>query len=151
MAEISAKEYLRRLNLLTDKVLYAMEAEELTKDESTLLELKKQDNLEGDVFGDGKLYNYRSKSYANLKRKQNPIAGGHLDLIKTGRFINSFFLINPKAGSYLFGARDSKKKDLVGRYGIGIMGLNPKVFLKYQKDIILPRYVNRIKRYANIG
>lgn len=123
--------------------------EELIKEEKTLKVLKHQDFEEGDIYGDGKTYTYRSTNYANFKRTINPIAGGKVDLILTGAFVDSMYLLKPKTGRYLFGATDNKRSKLVEAYSINIMGLNQNVFDKFQKEIIAPRFVRKIKNVLN--
>lgn len=123
----------------------------MQREEQTLIRLKEQDNLEGDVFGDGKLYDYASKSYAKMKKVQNPLASGHLDLISTGSFLSKLKLNKPINGRYLFGSTDRKRTDLVAKYGIGIMSLNPNVSAKFQREIIAPRFIREIKKQARIG
>jgi len=124
----------------------------LVKDETTLKNLKEQDFLQGDIFGDGKSYaSYRSKGYENLKRAKNPIAGGKVDLIKTGAFVDAMRLGKGRNGRYLFNNTDSKRNILVEIYGSNIFGLNQNVFYKYQKEIVAPRFTRAIKLKANIG
>jgi hypothetical protein len=148
---ISPAEYQRRLKAVANiTVLRELVNEEFTKDEGTLLELKKQDYLEGDIYGNGTDVAYRSTNYEIFKSKLNPKAGGAVDLILTGDFISSFFLLKGRAGKYLFGAKDKKRNQLVNKYGIDIMGLNKQVFEKYQKEITAPRFIRRLKNYAKI-
>jgi len=124
----------------------------LIKDEATLKNLKEQDFLQGDIFGDGKTFaRYRSKGYENLKRAKNPIAGGKVDLIVTGAFVDAMQLGKGNNGRYLFRNTDSKRNILKEIYGENIFGLNQNVFFKYQKEIIAPRFVRAIKLKANIG
>jgi hypothetical protein len=126
-------------------------AEEVLKEEKKLKILKEQDFLEGDIYGDGKKYTYQSSSYSQLKRTMNPLAGGFVDLIFTGSFVESMYLLKPKQGRYLFGATDSKRSKLVEAYSVNIMGLNQNVFEKFQKDIIFPRFVRKLKQYAKVS
>lgn len=123
--------------------------EELIKEEKTLKLLKRQDFEEGDIYGNGKTYTYLSPKYENFKRTINPLAGGKVDLILTGAFVDSMYLLKPKQGRYLFGATDSKRSKLVEAYSINIMGLNQNVFDKFQKEIIAPRFVRKIKNLLN--
>lgn len=147
---ISAAEMGRRINALAKIiVLREMVNEELIKEEDTLRMLKEQDFLEGDIYGNGSLVNYAIEDYSKYKQNLNPLAGGFVDLIKTGAFIDSFKLNKPKENRYLFGATDPKKSILVGKYGIDIMGLNQEVFNKFQKEIIAPRIVRKIKDKLN--
>lgn len=123
--------------------------EELIKEEANLKLLKRQDFEEGDIFGDGKTYTYQSLAYSNFKKTVNPKAGGKVDLILTGAFVESMYLLKPKTGRYLFGATDNKRSKLIEAYSINIMGLNQNVFDKFQKEIIAPRFVRKIKNILN--
>jgi hypothetical protein len=126
--------------------------EELVKDEKTIKQLKEQDFLEGDIYGDDKtLVGYRSKNYELFKSSRNPKAGGAVDLILTGDFVDAMYLLKPKQGRYKFGNTDKKRNILKEMYGDNIFGLNQRVFEKYQKEIISPRFLRRIKTTANIG
>jgi len=147
----SAAEMLRRLKTVSRiTTLREMVYDELIKEEDTLIMLKEQDFLEGDIYGTGTKDTYAWKSYAEEKFKKNTRAGfGNVDLINTGAFIDSFKLNKPKANRYQFGATDPKRNTLVGMYGIDIMGLNQQVFEKFQIEIIKPRFVKKLKEIIN--
>jgi hypothetical protein len=81
----------------------------------------------------------------------NPKAGGAVDLIFTGAFVDAMYLLKPKNGKYMFGNSDKKRNILKEKYGENIFGLNQTVFEKYQKDIIAPRFIRAIKSYAKIS
>ena len=125
--------------------------EELIKEEKTLKILKEQDFLEGDVFGDGLTYTYVSEKYSEYKKTLNPKLGGKVDLIVTGDFVNAMKLNKGKQGKYLFGNTDKKRNILKQMYGDNIFGLNQNVFSKFQKDIIAPRFIRKIKVNAKIS
>jgi len=150
---ISAKEYQKRLSQVAKlPALQEIVNELLIKDEATIKQLKEQDFLQGDIFGDGKTFaTYRSKGYERSKRALNPIAGGKVDLIKTGSFVDAMRLNKPKGSRYLFGNTDSKRNILKDIYGENIFGLNQNVFNKYQKEIVAPRFISAIKLKANIA
>jgi hypothetical protein len=126
-----------------------MVAEELLKDESTLKQLKEQDFLEGDIYGNGTNLAYRSRDYELFKAGKNPLAGGAVDLILTGDFVDAMYLLRPKQGRYKFGNRDKKRNKLVQKYGDGIFSLNQNVFNKYLKDITAPRLKKNISKILN--
>jgi hypothetical protein len=148
---ISPAEYHRRLQKVRKiTTLRELVAEEVIKEEANLLELKKQDFEEGDIYGNGRTYTYQSQEYSDFKKTVNPLAKGKVDLILTGAFVNSMYLLKPKQGRYLFGAKDKKRNKLVEDYSINIMGLNQNVFEKFQRDIILPRFIRKLKQYAQI-
>lgn len=149
---MSPTEYQQRLQpLLNLSKLQEITSEEIIKEETNLKNLKEQDFLDGDIYGDDKtLLSYRSKGYEIFKSKLNPIAGGAVDLILSGRFVDAMFLLKPTNGKYLFGNLDSKKQVLTQKYGINIFGLNQKVFTKFQIDIIKPRFIRKLKESAKI-
>lgn len=124
----------------------------MVKEETAIKTLKEQDFLDGDIYGDGKtLMSYRSRNYEIFKSKLNPIAGGAVDLILTGKFVDAMYLLKPNNGRYLFGNTDSKKNILTQKYGANIFGLNQNVFTKFQIDIIKPRFIRKIKEQAKIS
>lgn len=125
-------------------------SEEIIKDEQTVKLLKEQDFIEGDIYGTGVDVAYRSPNYSILKERMNPKAGGAVDLIFTGQFVDAMYLLKPKNGKYKFGNTDRKRNILKEMYGENIFGLNQNVFEKYQKEIIRPRFVKRLKEYAKI-
>jgi hypothetical protein len=118
----------------------------LIKDESNLKELKKQDFLKGDIHGDNSLHKYGSLSYEAFKSEMNPIAGGSVDLILTGAFVESAYLLKPNQNKYLFGFTDGKSSALTKKYGTKIKGLNQGVFNKYQIDIVAPKFKRVLKK-----
>jgi len=130
-----------------------MTEELILKEESALKNLKEQDLLEGDIFSDGKSFaTYRSRSYGRLKLSMNPRANGKVDTIFTGKTVNSYFLLKPRGGRYRFGNSNRKVfENLKSIYNHGLDGLNQDVFNKFQKDIIAPRLIRKIKTTANIG
>jgi hypothetical protein len=127
--------------------------EELVKDETTLIELKKQDLIQGDIFSDGRSFaTYRSRSYGQLKKSMNPIAGGKVDLTLTGKTADSYYLLKPRGGRYRFGNSNmSVFRELKSMYNNSLDGLNQNVFNKYLNDITAPRLYRRIKVTAKIG
>lgn len=147
----SAAEMLRRLKSVSRiTTLRDMVYDEMIKEEHTLIMLKEQDFLEGDIYGTGVKDTYASKTYAEEKFRQNSRAGkGNVDLIHTGAFIDSFKLNKPKQNQYTFGATDSKTPKIKAMFGNDIMGLNQEVFNKFQLEIIKPRFVRKLKDIIN--
>lgn len=149
---ISAKEYLRRVQSISSPArLEDLANEVIIKAESEIKGLKEQDFLEGDIYGDGTKRSYRSVGYELFKERLNPLAGGAVDLILTGRFVNSMFIDKPNKNIYHFGNNDSKRDMLTNKYGTGIFGLNQGVFNKFQLEILAPRYIRMIKETAKIN
>jgi hypothetical protein len=110
-----------------------------------LIDLKEAEFKKGDRPSGKPLGKYRSKTYAALKQRMNPLAHGDVDLILTGSFINSAFITKPTEGTYLFGFRDSKTNSLIERYGTDIKGLNQETFNGFQNNVIKPVLVEKIK------
>jgi hypothetical protein len=150
---ISAKEYQKRLApILKLSAIQELVQEELVKSETILKDLKENEFLRGERPDGSPIGRYRSPAYSMFKQRMNPLASGDVDLILTGKFINSFFVLKtPTKDGRLFGARDSKRTSLVEKYGSDIMGLNQQVFTKFEKDIIIPRFVYKIKNRFRIG
>ena len=150
MAKVSAAEMLRRLQTLKKKNLQNIVKELLIKDEETIIILKEQDYLEGDIYGDGvTLRRYRSVNYELFKSRKNPLAGGAVDLIDTGEFVNAMQLVKTKYNKYIFKNNNLKSKLLEDKYGKDIFGLNQSVFDKYQNDIIRPRFIKELQKILN--
>jgi len=149
---ISPKEYQKRLmSVMKITTLRELVSELVLKDESTIKNLKEQDFKEGDIFGTGETATYRSRNYSIFKSRLNPSAGGKVDLIVTGDFVDAMYLLKPKQGRYMFGNTDKKRNILKEMYGDNIFGLNQKVFEKYQKEILAPRLRTSIKKFAKIS
>lgn len=128
-----------------------MTSELILKEENAVKQLKEADFLEGDIYGNGTLVRYRSKNYEIFKARKNPTAGGAVDLIVTGQFVDAMYLLKPRGNKYRFGNTDKKRNILKEMYGDNIFGLNQAVFEKFQKEIIAPRLIRKIKTTANIG
>ncbi len=151
MGIISAAQYQKRLQSVKKiTVLRELVNEEIIKEESNLKLLKEQDFLQGDIFGDGTTFRYRSLDYERYKQAKNPIAGGKVDLINTGAFVDAMYLLKPKQNKYLFGNKDTKRNILKEIYGDNIFGLNQKVFDKFQTEVIKPRFIRAIILKANL-
>jgi hypothetical protein len=155
MAGISAREYQARLApLLKLSAIEDLVGEEMVKQEGRLLELKREEFTLGVRPTGSPIGYYRNKAYENRKRRLNPLARGRVDLMLTGAFIDSFYLLRPstqkKTGS-LFGARDKKRNSLVEKYGKDIMSLNEDVLVKLSRDIVIPRLRRTIKQRFRIG
>lgn len=125
------------------------QAELILKHENEIKLIKEQDFLEGDIYGDGTLVSYRSKNYELFKARKNPLAGGAVDLIDTGDFVNAMYLLKPKGNRYMFGNKDKKRKLLTEKYGNKIFGLNQDAFNKFQKEILAPKFRKIIQKQIN--
>lgn len=82
----------------------------------------------------------------------NPRANGKVDLFLTGKTADSYYLLKPRGGRYRLGNSNRKIFDkLKSIYNDSLDGFNQAVFEKFQKDIIAPRLIRKIKTTANIG
>lgn len=82
-------------------------------------QLERGEDRDGD-----RLRQYRSEEYAFEKQRMNPLPGfGNPDLKLTGSFHDKFFLSVSK-NTLLISSRDSKRDELVAKYGEQIFGLN---------------------------
>lgn len=149
---ISVAEYQRRLApLLKRSAVKELLLNELIKEESNLIYLKEQEFKHGVLPDDKPIGYYRNTKYEKRKRRMNPSAGGRVDLIFSGAFIDSFYLLKKPKNGVLFGASDKKRNALVSKYTINIMGLNKQVFNKVEREVIFPRFVRTIKQRFRIG
>jgi hypothetical protein len=119
---------------------------EVIKNEKDLVQYKKGDLLDGDIYGTGAKRNYAWKDYEDEKRLLNPQAEGNVDLILTGRFIDSFYLLYSTDGKYLFDATNPKKEKLITQYGKGIMSMNQKKFNRFLESYVKEDFVKEIKK-----
>ena len=146
----SAKEMLNRLKSVSKiTTLREMVYEHIKANEDKLRDLKYDEYEQGDIFSNHTTLRYKWDWYGNYKYEINPRAMGNVDLIYTGSFIDSFKINKPNKNAYLFGATDSKRNELVGRYGIDIMGLNQDTFNSFQKDIIAPLFIQDLQKIIN--
>lgn len=148
----SAKQLLQKIQAISLSRLHSIAKEEIIKEESNLSRIK-QDEFERGQRPDGSLIgHYRSPLYAIAKQKKNPFAGGNVDLIDTGSFVESAYLRNPKEGIFTFGFTDSKANDLLNKYDSGengqqsITNISQKSFNKFQQEIIKPRFKIKLSR-----
>lgn len=125
--------------------------EGIIENESKLIAIKRAEYEKGNIYSNGKAaysegssYEANQKAgydtYAPFKYNKNPLAGGAVDLILEGDFINSF-LLKEKGKGYIFDATDRKKIKLMNQYNKGnrdIFNLSQKAFndflIKYVKD-----------------
>lgn len=93
--------------------------------------------------------NYRDEDYKIMKYFRNPNAGGQVDLILTGRWSRSLILQPRTKSKFLFYAPLDQEYDLVGRYGLDILGVNQEWFDKRQRDIYRYVLIQDIKKILN--
>lgn len=109
----------------TEKELLAV----VIKNQGYLVNLNKEQLLNGINAKGGSLGRYQSKSYAKYKKKLNP--KGVVDLKLTGAFHSSIFVKNSK-WPLVIDAHDVKTPRLLAKYknALGVTPENEKRFLK---------------------
>lgn len=149
---ISAAEYQRRLLKVAQiAVLQNLMEQEIIKEAFNVVGLKEQDLLKGDIYGDGTLIPYKSESYAVLKESMNPLAGGAVDLMFTGAFLDAMIVKRISDNKYYFVSSDMKSPELTQEYGEGIFGLNQEKFDEFQVNVLAPKFIISLKQIGNIG
>lgn len=149
---ISAAEYQRRLKTVNKiTVLRDLANKVIMEEEVAIGEMKKQDFLHGDIYGNDIRIGYQSAAYAAFKSSLNPLAGGAVDLILTGNFVDAMLIKKPIQNRYSFFSTDWKNDILARKYGKEIFGLNQDKFDQFQINILAPKFIQSIKETAGIA
>ena len=109
--------------------------ETIRKNSKRVLDMNKEQLLQGEDSKGEMLMPYRSVAYADMKLTYNSL--GVTDLKLEGSFHNGFFLNADNFPFYIF-SRDEKTRKLVGKYGIDIFGLDENNLHTLAEDIVLP-------------
>ena len=125
-------------------------AEIVLSDQKRLKE-EKINEWEQGIRPDGdKIGTYRDAEYAIFKDSINPIANGYVDLLLTRQTANSLFVHRAnQPREFLFGMNDIY--NLVGEYGLDILGLNQETFEKRQADIYRYTFIYILKKDYKIA
>lgn len=99
-----------------------------------LLDLKRNEFKRGKRPDGSIIGTYRSLSYRRKKQSQNPMAGGFVDLFRTGAFSRGLFIQKLSSRKYNFFSTDKKAPELFAKYGKGTQGLNGDTFLQRQRE-----------------
>ena len=127
-----------------------MTKEIVLSDNASLKDRKIDEFTKGERPDGKKIGKYKDAEYAFFKQAINPMANGYVDLMLSRSFVGKMYVRPFTKGSYLFDSTDYKTGNLVGKYGLDIMGLNQDWFEKRQKDVYTFVLVNRIRKYAKI-
>lgn len=149
--KMSPAEYQRRLQPLLNLQTVQKIVEEITLSDQKPLKNEKINEWEQGLRPDGnRIGFYRDPEYAIFKEQINPRADGTVDLLLSRQTASTLFVSKGnKNGSFIFGMNDTH--NLIGRYGIDILGLNQEWFNKRQNDIYRLTLVFDIKRKFRIG
>jgi hypothetical protein len=147
---MSPAEYLRRMQpLLNQSKLEQIVSEIVLSDNRNLKEAKVNEWEQGLRPDGDKIGVYRSAEYAIFKDQINPRADGYVDLLLTRQTANTLFVQSLRNRKYLFGMKDYH--NLIGRYGLDILGLNQETFEKRQADIYRYTLIYIIKKDYRIA
>lgn len=148
---ISPAEYHRRLQKIRNlSVIQEVTKEIVLSDKETLKQRKIDEFTKGERPDGRRIGKYKDAEYAFFKQAINPGANGYVDLMLSRSFVGKMYVKPFTKGSFLFDSRDEKTGNLIGKYGIDIMGLNQEWFEKRQKEIYRFVLVNKLKRHAKI-
>lgn len=124
----------------------------ILSDQETLKKEKINEFEKGLRPDNNRIGGYQSGEYANLKNQMNPFAGfGNVDLIYSGSFVSKLFVRPYYSRAFLFNSSDSKTGNLIGKYGLDIMGINKEWFDKRQSEIyrlVLQQQIKQIYKIA---
>lgn len=121
---------------------------EIVQNENNLIAIKKDEYRDGNIYSNGERRSYAWEEYEDEKRLMNPRAGGAVDLIYTGSFINAFE-ITEKGEGYIFKSNDGKSDLLSEKYNnskSSIFDLNQNVFDKFLNEYVKKDFVKEIKK-----
>lgn len=98
------------------------------------LKEQKIDEFEHGLRPDGNIIGtYRDPDYKDAKYYLNPTARGNVDLMFSRQTVRTLFVKKSRPSAFIFDWND--KYNLVGRYGLDILGINPEWFEKRQMEI----------------
>ena len=107
---------------------------------------RKRDELKAGVKPDGgDIGTYRSQSYSLFKQSRNPFAGGKVDLILTGAYERAIKVLSLGNSKFTLRSSDSKRDDLIAKYGIENEGINETIWNKLQKFDYAPQLFKNIR------
>ena len=116
----------------------------ITKDKKILD--RKRDELKAGVKPDGgDIGDYQSDSYSVFKQSINPFAGGKVDLILTGAYERAIKVLSLGSSKFTLRSSDSKRDDLIAKYGVENEGINEEIWNKLQKFDYAPELFNKIR------
>lgn len=124
--------------------------EAIVMSDERIIKEKKLNEFEYGLRPNGSIIgNYRDEEYKIMKYFRNPNAGGQVDLILTGRWSQSLKLKPYYKSAFLFDAPLEQEYNLVGRYGLDILGINQDWFEQRQRDIYRYVLIQDIKKILN--
>lgn len=130
------------LNAIIDKIVLSDRQLKILKEQ----EFEKGERPNGSIIG-----TYKSKSYELYKASLNPEAGGVVDLMLTGSFVDEMYVSKGrKVGHYIFKSNDEKSNALQKKYGKDIMGLNQETFETVNEKVYRDKFIKELKRITGL-
>jgi hypothetical protein len=145
----SLKEIQRRLQKVTENKLQK-KVEEIVLTDTEIREAKRNELRRGETPDGGIIGTYRSSDYELFKSQLNPMAGGTVDLILTGKFSNQLFVKSLGNSRFQFQSQDEKDPMLFEKYGQENRGLNEETFEELQRKKYAPKLVRYIKQITGL-
>jgi len=146
---VSLNQLKKRLQKVNQNKLQK-KVEEFVLTDLEIRNLKRAEFKRGELPDGGIIGVYRDTNYQIMKQRMNPVAGGDVDLILTGKFTNQLFVKSLNNSRFIFDSQDEKTSMLKARYTDKIMGLNPETFDKLQKEKYAPKLITYIKRITGL-
>jgi len=146
---VSLNQLKKRLQKVSQSKLQK-KVEEFVLTDIEIRNLKRAEFKRGELPDGGIIGVYRDPGYQIMKQRMNPLAGGDVDLILTGKFTNQLFVKSLNNSKFIFDSQDEKTSILKARYTDEIMGLNPETFEKLQKEKYAPKLITYIKRITGL-
>ena len=146
---ISLNQLKKRLQKVNQNKLQK-KVEEFVLTDLEIRNLKRAEFKRGELPDGGIIGVYRDPGYQIMKQRMNPLAGGDVDLILTGKFTNQLFVKSLNNSRFIFDSQDEKTSMLKARYTDEIMGLNPETFEKLQKEKYAPKLIKYIKQITGL-
>lgn len=112
---------------------------ELLKNKSEIITFVKErwkrgKKPDGSIIGE-----YASFAYQQEKIRQNPLAGGNVDLIRTGALVGDLDVFSISNDNFSIFSKDEKALNIADKYGIEVYGLT-----KEEEKIVINLVLSRI-------
>jgi len=146
---VSLNQLKKRLQKVSQSKLQK-KVEEFVLTDLEIRKLKRAEFKRGELPDGGVIGVYRNPNYQIMKQRMNPLAGGDVDLILTGKFTNQLFVKSLNNSRFIFDSQDEKTSMLKARYTDDIMGLNTETFEKLQKEKYAPKLITYIKQITGL-
>lgn len=117
----------QRAKLINQSLIESLFKRELLKNKDDILDFVKKRWItgkrpDGSLIGKGDLA-YKSFAYQQEKLRQNPIAGGNVDLIATGSLKRDLDIFPLTGGNFTIFSKDEKAINIAAKYGLDVYGL----------------------------